>query len=95
MNDSDLLERLARIEEGQKGMHTDLVELRAFLTRVLDAHDGRLREVEVGQARQCIKAKTLQHDVDSLKARSVIWDSINSLGAVIAAILAALLGQQK
>lgn len=78
--------RLARIETNQAGMRDDLAELRVYLTRVLDAYDERLRQVEVKQARTCADTSTLRGDVTALKTRSVVWDSINSLAAVVAGI---------
>lgn len=78
--------RLARIETNQVGMRDDMAELHAYLARVLDSHDTRLRQVEVKQARSCADTANLRGDVTALKTRSVIWDSINSLAAVVAGI---------
>lgn len=79
-------ERLARIEANQTGMRDDMAELHAYLARVLDSHDTRLRQVEVKQARSCADTANLRGDVTALKTRSVVWDSINSLAAVVAGV---------
>lgn len=80
-----LFERLARIE-------AELLALNALLTGVLAdlkdrtrSNSGRVRELELEDARRGCDVDRLGQDVKTLRQQSRVWAGINSLAATLAA----------
>ena len=74
--DIELAERLTRIEASIEALRADLAR---YFAEHAD-HEGRLRVLERGQATNIAR-------VDNLTARVNAWGGVNSVGAVIAAII--------
>lgn len=54
-----------------------------------DRHDGRLSLLEQGQSARINQIATLRADVDALEKKSETWSVLNSIGALVAGVLAA------
>lgn len=84
---SETAERLARIETRVEAIQTDQTELRAYLTRVFERQETRLRMLEIDYARVLPRIDILRDEVGTLRKRVYVWDMVNSLAAFIAGFI--------
>lgn len=83
---TDVASRLARIETLVETLHCDQKELQAWLTRVLDAQEQRIRIVELDRAGARPRLETLSDEVATLRKRVNTWGSLNTVLAALAGI---------
>ncbi len=81
MNDHDLLIRI----------DTTVAEMK----KTLDALVPQVKELQTDRTTNQTNIKNLQDDVKALETKSDTWNTINSIGTGIAAVIATLLGFAK
>ena len=91
---TDLASRLARIEThigaiqaDQAASKSELAELRAYLVRIVESQETRLRAVEIDCAMSTSRIGNLGEEVGTLRKRVYTWDVINTLGALLAGLV--------
>ncbi|MCK4958000.1 MAG: hypothetical protein KAT00_01335, partial [Planctomycetes bacterium] len=76
---SETAERLARIETHVGAILEDQAELRAYLIRVLERQEVRLRGVELDHASTLPRINILHDAVGTLRKRAYAWDALNTM----------------
>lgn len=77
---------LALIGQKLDDMADDIKDIKAGFTR----HDDRIGSLERGQETRKTQIDNIRENVNELKSKSERWSVLNSIGALVAALLASM-----